>query len=58
MTDKAEDDHLKSIFAGIYEHISKCEKDRITGELVIKIPFSQGGIGQVKVECKKILRLK
>ena len=35
--------------------IDECVTNGITGELVIRIPFSQGGIGQVKAEMKKIL---
>jgi hypothetical protein len=44
---------LLKLLSGINEHISRCEQDRITGELCIRIPFSQGGIGQIRIERKE-----
>ena len=43
------------LLAGINEYIDRCETDRITGELLIRPHFSQGGIGQVMVERREKL---
>lgn len=41
------------LLSGINDHINRCEADRITGELVIRIPFAQGGIRQIMIERKE-----
>jgi len=43
------------LLTSLHEYITHCTQDRITGQLVIKIPFNQGGIGQVKVERQENL---
>lgn len=40
--------HLK-ILSSINDRIEGCQRDGITGELVIRIPFNQGKMGRVKV---------
>ena len=43
------------IVTQIYDYLARCQEDRLTGELCLRIFFSEGGIGQVKVERKENL---
>ena len=43
------------IVTHIYDYLSRCQEEGLTGEVCLVIHFSQGGIGQVKVERKENL---
>lgn len=43
------------LLAGINERLDGCERDGITGELVIRIPFKRGLAGGAWVERKENL---
>lgn len=58
LSDKADNDQLKIFLANIYGRILRCKEDRITGELVISIPFSDGVMGKAKVSRSENLRVK
>ena len=46
-------DQATALVTSIYDRIMGCKEERLTGELVFRVFFSQGGIGQVQVERKE-----
>lgn len=45
------------LVTSIYDRIMGCKEEKLTGELVFRVFFSQGGIGQVQVERKENISL-